>query len=164
MIYQFVADACVAAVQGDPYTLADVCEISDRLLHLMHPDMNHVYVEGMTSSYPEASQDLFEKYKDEVERALAETGLVHSEHYSDWVIPDLKVDQFVQIPFPHEDRDIFVHSPKFATAPFAYERVKDLLEEFKKTAQKDYSIDDVERFLLSKDCTILSVTRMEGEY
>lgn len=87
-MYEFVADACVAAVKGDPYTLADVCELSDRLLHLMHPDMNHQYVEGMMTSYPEASQDLFGKIQDEVEHALAETGLVYSEPYSMWVIPE----------------------------------------------------------------------------
>jgi len=164
MMYQFVADACVAAVKGDPYSLAEVCELSDRLLHLMHPDMNHVHVEGMTSSYPKASQDLYNNILSEVECALEKVGLVYSEHYCDWVIPDLKNDTFVQIPFPLGDRDIFVHSPKFATAPFAYERVKDLLKEFKETAKKDYSIDDVERFLSSKGCTILSVTRVEGEY
>ena len=86
MISEFVTEACVAAVRGEEYTLADVCEISDKILHIMHPDMNHESVEGITSSYPKKSQALFGGYLGEVCEALEEMGLEYNTHNSLWEV------------------------------------------------------------------------------
>ena len=160
-MYEFVADACVAAVKGDAYGLADVCELSDRLLHLMHPDMNHECVKGMTSSYPEASQDLFEGIMSEVEGALEKVGLTYDCFHSAWVIKR----KIIQIPFPLGDRDIFVTADPAKEDGDVLTAVRRSIEEYNNGQDhQDSSIEQLERFLIGKGYKLVQCNRIEGIY
>ncbi|MEC8306656.1 MAG: hypothetical protein VXZ72_02220 [Chlamydiota bacterium] len=87
---EFAAHACVAAVRGTPYGLADVCEVSDKLLRTLHPEMEHDHVESDNGcemiTYTERSQDLFEGYLSEIESALRSIGLEYDTYNSTWVV------------------------------------------------------------------------------
>lgn len=160
MISEFTTYACAAAVSGNGYDLSDVCEISDKILHVMHPDMNHLQEnEDGVGTYPEKSQVLFDEYLDEVESALTKIGLCYDISKSTWTVQPSKETVAVQIPFPLGDRDVFVYDvPKNGAT------IEQALENFKSTADEDYSIDDLEAYFEKQGFVVAQVTRLEGEY
>ena len=160
MISEFVTHACAAAVSGNGYDLGDVCEISDKILHIMHPDMNHLKEnDDGGGSYPEKSQVLFDKYLDEVEFALTEIGLCYDITKSTWIVKPRKETVAVQIPFPLGDRDVFVYD-----VPENGVTIEQALENFKGQADEDYSINDLEAYFEKQGFVVAQVTRLEGEY
>ena len=160
MIHEFVTEACVHAVAGNGYDHADVCEISDKILHVMHPDMNHLQEdENGCGSYPAKSQALFDEYLDEVEFALQEIGLVYDISKGKWVVKPSKETVAVQIPFPLGDRDVFVYE-----VPENGATIEQALENFKSQADEDYSINDLETYFEKQGFVVAQVNRLEGEY
>jgi hypothetical protein len=84
-ISDFCAAACKAAKSEHPYNTSDLCELADKLLVELHPNLNHSVEdpEGVFY-YTSESQLLFEKVFQEIELALIQSGLEYDQN-SLWV-------------------------------------------------------------------------------
>lgn len=161
MINDFISRACVAAVNDEPYALSDVCELADTLLVTRHPEIERHVVEDPEGvfHYNSPSEELFNTYLTEVESALEGVGLVYNAHASTWVVPPKQTDTYIHIPFPDEDRDVFVHDPNARTSG-PTERLHDALDTFTRQTFVKKTPDALEEMLAFRGFTVLTCKRV----